>query len=68
MPADEEFDSIFEAEMAAQDACSDLVETMAKQLDALESGTLTQEQIIASANEMEDLFRTVRKKMEKVKL
>lgn len=64
--ADHEYDPLFDAQLEAHDACKDMIDTMAKHLQALEFGTLTEEQRHSLPDETDNLMKTVKLKMEKV--
>lgn len=64
---DDEFDPIFEAQMAATKACDAMMETLTEQMDALESGSMTEEQRLEAASKVEDLYETVKKRTEEVR-
>lgn len=64
--ADNEYDPLFDAQLEAHDACKDMIDTMAKHLEALDFGTLTEEQRHSLSDETDNLMKTVKLKMEKV--
>ena len=64
--AEDGYDPVYEAQLEAHHACNDMIDTMARHLEALETGTLTEQQRHSLSDETDNLMKTVKLKIEKV--